>query len=477
MTSQLRERLAEIGEEMAPARLPADLWRRGRRHRRREAARRVAAVVVVAVVAVALPALNGGAGGPAPAANDPSVPGTLRLPWPWQATVRQDPRGPATLLFSGDSLGLADYQEKVAVYGRDGSYRMLRFGAPDQVAGEVVRLSPDGRYVAHAGLADAPEDWLQVTDLTTGRTRAFAGPEGVNCCAVPTAWSPDGRSLLAVHYPRGAVGYEAQGYDRQPARLAILNVASGRAERLLDLEDDRWWLRSPSVAAWHPDGSRFVVEAEDEFVTVTPDGRVLARQPRLSNVRLAGPGAFAPDGRRYLVAENLGCAFVCEQEELSRRRWAVRFADAPGEYAEVEAAAVRVVGWRGGDPVLVAYRPGPEEVQEVGQSGGDVDPSLVDTVRLLALLPGGRPPRVLLDPPDEVAGLDVATDLVAAGRFGGEPSRPGLWPPGPLLTVPLGLVVALVVGVGAGLSARRRWRRRAWASTAAVPGSAPPRRT
>jgi hypothetical protein len=88
-----------------------------------------------------------------------------------------------------------------------------------------------------------------------------------------------------------------------------------------------------------------------------------------------------------------------------------------------------------------------------------VDQKLVDTVRLLALPPGGRLPEVLLDPPDEVAGLDVAADLVAAGRFGGAPNRPGPWPAGPLLLVPLGLVVALVVGAGAGLLARRRWRR------------------
>jgi hypothetical protein len=459
MTGQLRERLAELGEQMPPARLPADLWRRGRRRRRREVARGLAAALAaVAVVAVALPTLNGGAGGSAPAAAQPSVPGTLRLPWPWQATVRQDPRGPATLLFSGDSAGLADIQDKVAVYGRDGSYRMLRYGAPDPIAGEVVRLSPDGRYVAHAGLSGAPEDWLQITDLTTGRTRAYAGPDGVHCCAVPAAWSPDGRLLLAVDH-RDAIVYEPPRYDRQPARLAVLDVTSGRAERLLDLEDDRWWLRSPSVAAWHPDGSRFVVEAEGEFVTVARDGRVLAREPRPPDVRLAGPAAFAPDGRRYLVAENLGCALICGQEELSRRRWAVRFADAPGGYAEVQAAAVRVVGWRGEEPVLVAYRPDPEAAQDTVHPNGDVDQTLVDTVRLLALPPGGRPPRVLLDPPDEVAGLDVAADLVAAGRFGGAPSRPGLWPAGPLLLVPLGLVAALVAGAAAGRYARRRWRR------------------
>lgn len=189
---------------------------------------RGAALVAVLACALGVPAgLTAPGPWATPAAAPDGVPERIGLPYMWQATVQQDPPGPASLLFSGGGLGLRgvdglDHEGKVAVLGRDGRYRMLLYGGRESVAGEEVLLSPDGRYVAD----DSNDGWVGVTDLTDGSRRVFTGWAGGTCCGTPVAWAPDGSALLVLHHSAEPVDHDAED-DRRPSRLVLLELASG----------------------------------------------------------------------------------------------------------------------------------------------------------------------------------------------------------------------------------------------------------
>lgn len=83
------------------------------------------------------------------------------------------------------------------------------------------------------------------------------------------------------------------------------------------------------------------------------------------------------------------------------------------------------------------------------------------------MLIGPRPDgstRVLLDPPDGVLSMDIARDLVVAGRFGGRPAEPDVFPMSTRYLI-ASAVICAVVGLFAFETARiagavRRVRRR-----------------
>jgi hypothetical protein len=486
VTEQLRNALVEVGDEMPPARLPADLWRQGRRARLRE--RLISATAVAAVVlalAVALPmSLN-----TTPqqlADGGDAVPNHLYHPWMWQATVQQAPAGPASVLFSGaGSVGLRgsdifDHEGKVAVVGRDGSYRMLLYGGRETVAGEQVQLSPDGRYVAQDFVDDPViTGWIVVTDLTTGRSRSFRGPDNATCCARPVAWSRDGHTLLAVSYDRGV----PRTFDPvthmgiQPARLALLDLTSGAVRTLLDLGDLNK-LRTASLAAFSSDGQHIAVTVGDQIRLIDTTGTVEWTASMGPRRYLGGVGAFTPDGRRITVLTLDGCRDKCDRGALAARRWSFGYldaatgADTTGPVpASVTAMAVRMIGWRyGTDVVALTYRP---EHDAASQVGNDTDFWAVGGSKLVAL-PADGTIEVLLDPPDEVVGMDVARDLLEAGRFGGPAREPTALPARPLILLPITAVAAPVLFVLLGLVGWRIGRRRSGARRPATTNGYPP---
>ncbi|HEX5598136.1 MAG TPA: hypothetical protein VFX61_19290 [Micromonosporaceae bacterium] len=477
MSHKLREVLTELADQM-PAASTADLWRAGRRLRRQERLRKLGgAVVAVVAVASCLPVwfVAGGGMPVQPAEGGDAVPHRVRVPWMWQATVQQDPRGPATLLISGDG-GLRgsdffDYEGKVAVVGRDGSYRMLLYGGAETVAGEEVLLSPDGRYVAQEHLADAREGWLLVTDLTNGRTRRYAGPNGHRCCGSPVAWSPDGSALLALDWRNEPAGYDrSRNTYLQPARLVLLDLPSGEARPLLDEVGDRWQLRTASLAAFSPDGSRIAVTVGTQVRLLDRYGQSLWTVDLGPRRHLAGIGAFSPDGRRITTVTLEGCLDVCNASALGARKWRFDYLDAEtGADTEgpalqpVTAMAVRALGWRlGTDLVVLTYRPERDTRKRPGWDWNDTDYWEVGDATLVALRPGGGR-EVLLDSPGEVLAMDVARDLLEAGRFGGPARDPEPLPARPVILVVLAplsvLLIAVLGGPLLGWYLYRRGRR------------------
>ncbi|MGY0231451.1 WD40 repeat domain-containing protein [Longispora urticae] len=467
MSTRLRELLRTAGDAMPPARLPGDLWKRGRRRRTRQ---RVAVALAILLVAAAVvpwgvrtPRAPLGAAGAA-------VPGKVFVPWMWQATVRQAPAGPASVLFSGDgSLGLSgdkliDDEGKLVVVGRDGSYRTLLYGAP-ATAGESAQVSPDGRYVAQGYLDNDPG--LNIIDLATGTVRRLAGPDGADCCVESVGWSRDGRWLLGLAHHRMADHLDAKGNGISRATLVLFEVATGATTPLVEYPDLAR-VRRASVAAFSPDAQRIAVTVGTELRMLDRSGNTLWTRDLGARRHLVGLGAFTPDGARIGTATLDGCLLPCGAAELGARRWTFGYldgatgADTVGpSLPAVTGVAVRGLGWRhGADLVAVVLRAG-EDVATYPDSPPDSDYYTAGHARLVALSGGGA--ETLLDPPSGVKAIDVPLDLVEAGRFGGPSVPPEPFPVrGRFVVLAAGLVTGLVFVVGVVVAfgiPRRRVRR------------------
>ncbi|MGW1059781.1 hypothetical protein [Micromonospora rubida] len=464
MSDELRSALRDLGERMPPARLPADLWAAGRRQRRRARLAAAAAVAVTVLACAAVPvALTRVEAGPVPAAGQDAVPAEIGLPYMWQATVAQDPPGPAAVLFSGGGLGLRgidpiDDEGKVAVVGRDGRYRMLLYSGAESSAGEEVQLSPNGRYVA-----DSINAWLTVTDLTDGSRRVYDGPPDSGCCTIPVTWAPDGRSMVLLDTVTGSLGLDIDGQEIQRLRLVLFDLDTGATQVLAEERSDRWRVRTASLAAFSPDGTRIVTTVGDTVSLRDRTGRTVWSRNLGPRRVLAGGGAVSPDGSRIATAELEGCLTRCGAAALGARTWRFGWLDAAtGEetggpiLAPVRGQAVRALGWRTGtDLVVLRYEPNPHE----GMSTlvwNDTGYWETGHVQLLALRPGGGQ-ELLLDPPAEVCALDVARDLLTAGRFGAPAVDPRPFPARPVIVLAALPYVALAVMV---LGAVVLWRRR-----------------
>jgi hypothetical protein len=446
------DRPGGLGEHIAPAR---------QRYRGRIIAVAVALLCAAVAVAAGLHAE------PQPAGGGPAVPRSVELPYFWQATVDMAPPGPATVLFGGDSLGLVadpfeDEGGKLAVLGRDGDYRILRYPFDGVRAGQDVRLSPDGNLVAQYGLTDGPAGWLVVTDLRTGRSRSYSGGE-TPCCAQVVAWRPDSGAVLALQEARD--GYPIDG---MPVRYALIDLAGGA---VTPVDDRLAWDDSLSAwaAAFAPDGRGFVAARPaaggTELRGYDATGRRLWTRD-LGARRLAGSGAYTSDSST-LALLTVECPFQCNHDQRDARRWRVSYVDAATgtdreglALPEVTGAAVRALGWHGDAFVVVQY----ETEDDVTAGTYDTDAWGTRHVRVLALRPGAAV-DVVLDPPDDVSSVDIAQDLLRNGQFGGPVPAPAMlparWPvvaQGALFVLCLLAPVAVAVVVLAKVWAGRRRR-------------------
>ncbi|MEV0132573.1 hypothetical protein AB0H83_29445 [Dactylosporangium sp. NPDC050688] len=190
--------------------------------------------------------------GPGAEPGGAAVPRSVELPYFWQATVEMAPPGAASVLFGGDGLGLDEdvfegESSRLAVLGRNGDYRALRFPDHGGRAGQDVQLSPDGNLLAETVEAGDPPGWrLLVTDLRTGRSRDYVG-SATSCCAQVVAWRPDNGAVLVL---QAGDGYLTAG---PPAQYVLVDLAGG-AVTPIDDRLRRDWSTTAWAAAFAPDG-------------------------------------------------------------------------------------------------------------------------------------------------------------------------------------------------------------------------------
>ncbi|PPK94282.1 hypothetical protein CLV92_108185 [Kineococcus xinjiangensis] len=441
---------AAPGQRRATAAERLDLLRAGSRAWSQEAgtaARRnpgpAAGIAALAatVLLTSLPA------GPAPAAE----PGTATLPSRFAGyslltgDASTDPPGRAAALYQqGLGVELVDFPQAVVVGAQADEYRRLdlaeRRSSPSQQGDPApMLLSPDGRSVAVGDLSGRPAD-VAVQDLTTGEVRTW--PVGDAARTVPLALSPDGGFLaLAVS---GAPAHEEQPPGTKAA-LHLLDLRTGRVTTT-DLA------APPVVAAWSPDGTELAVQQAAEgsprpgetTVVLGADGRTRRHLDLPAGHRLAGPGAWSPDGRLLATGFGTGAydASCPDQGCLVRPTTAVPAR--PGSTDAVPLPAVPAgatfLAWAGADRLLLAATDPP--------AGTGAESVRIDALSLSTqeVTPVSSIPT---DGEFAVVRLHLATaDLApAVVREPGEAHR-GRWPlPWRLAASALGaLLVAAVVG-------------------------------
>jgi hypothetical protein len=421
---------------------PAGLWRRGRRRRLiRTTAALTAAGIAALAVAVPLAAGRRAAAPTPPATPPPSIPSVVYAPLPWQQSAHDSPPGPAAVIVSGHgpfrgSDVLDNYEGRTVVVGQTGQYRLIEGVNEGEVATEML-LSPDGRFVAVPGPVVGADDldWgdTALVDLTTGRIRTLDG--------VPVAWTPDSR------------------------RLALRRDGGGPT-LLVDVESGQAGIQLPS-----PRG-RVAFSADQRMVAVERDGRLYIVDGTTGAQRaswqigprryLAGSGAWTADGRLALWERVSGCEPSCDWWTNSEFR--LVFVDPASErdvggaeFDRIHSQVPLLFGWHpNGDAIVTAYRQAPLTNPTTIEWGGADGYGL----RVLGLRPGGGQTE-LIQVPRDVHSVDLARDLVVAGRFGGEPPSHGArvrdWLGGHTWQV-----TAVTVGLALGIVIWRR--RRAWAN-------------
>ncbi|MFK3983355.1 hypothetical protein ACI2K4_23605 [Micromonospora sp. NPDC050397] len=325
--------------------------------------------------------------------------------------------GPAAVLFSGSGNGLTagDEHGVVAVVGADADrYRKFEVGF-DAPAGEQVVLSPDGRTVAYPAWGE-DRGCVGLVDLTTGDRECRAGPASQSQLTVPLGWSGDGRRLVV----REMVPVNPQRGGLEPV-LSVIEVDGWVSRRLPSVPtvNGRPLSYDGYTVAFAPDQRRLAYQMSGTVTVADLDGRPISSFALAPGSRLAGKGAWTPDGHALTVAEarDDGAATLRAVDPGSGVP-----VGGPVLPAVASVSAIRLLGWHpDGSAVAVAYYPEPATAK-TGYTA-------VRTVRVLALAPAAAAPTILLTAPDQVLAIDVADDVVAGGRIrvADPPSGPGGW--------------------------------------------------
>ena len=425
MSGRLGPLLRDVAEAAPPVRLPDGLFDKARRqHRRRRATAIAATLGVLALLVLALPA--GLRTSPVrPGAGVEGLPTRLVHAHGHTATVGRAPLPAVLAVFSGadSNEGFLGDRYPLTLVGAGDAYRT--YNRPEwgtnMLSTQTFLLSPDGRYLAMP-YGDGPSPQTRLLDVTTGRVRTLTG-------GGPLAWAPDSRSLVLVD----------PGENTGPVvafvTLRLVDVDSG-AVRWQHSEQLTHGLQSGLAVAVSPDGTRVAVEV-DSVLSVYQGDTQLWGPIGIGGNWLAGPAAWTPDGSRLTILKSDGLLTYMNSAEGLK-------VDAVGYPALAGAArAPQLIGWRGGQPVVIAGN----RVLLLGAANADFEG---EVTQLLAAPEGSRE-------------LQIAAEALA------KPLRePGPPQPGPALARyrfvlwdALKLLCATGVALLLDLRARRRRRRRA----------------
>ncbi|MEV4760770.1 hypothetical protein AB0J86_37490 [Micromonospora sp. NPDC049559] len=452
MSRELGGALRELAERIPPAAVPEDLFDRARaRHRGRLVAAAGAFAVVLLLLAIGYlvrpaPVHVAPAGRPAA----PGLPSRLVVPPARTATAGQSPPGAAAMLFGGPALRDGWREGRMAVVAADADRYRVFDEATASPPGFEALLSPDGRYAWWGG---------ELHDLTSGDVRRLgAGGQ-------PLAFAPAGDRIVHATEPTFVDGGHYVTDE--------VGVSGVDGRRLLRLRVGTAWVPPGNSAAVSPPGDRLALQVRDEVWLApigTSDGTgPVGPQARfgLSGGRLAGPGAWLPDGRTLAVLDRSTCvdcpvAGYPRTWRLALRDAATGHPVAGPAFPELRSTTfVQVVGWRSPEvAVALVGVPGPDARDRpdgYDQAWGPYHEPGTAAVRLVLLRRGAAQPEVLFETPPGVSELGVAAGLAVSAPL--RPAgRPSYGPPHPYYLAGAGcLLVALAVPA---VLLLRRWRQR-----------------
>jgi hypothetical protein len=413
------------------------------------------AVAVLALVA----ALAGR--GTALAGAEPSLPARIGAPTPFTNSLESAPLGHASVIFTSPTWWYDGSKGRVALVGDVKDDYGLVSDEFTAHAGEQAVLSPDGGRLATVG---------RVIDLATGKSRALPRLDAE--FVVPQAWSPTGDRVAVIAYvapyrtqPDGAMVPTATR-----ATLHLVDPASGAAIRLGELDPgnivDGW------TVAFSPGGERIAFQSGQSVVVMRRDGVEISRFEIAAGSRLAGRGAWTPDGRQLTLASQQRC---CEADAY-QSRWTLSTVDVfsgavtTAAWAEVTGvAAVRLINWSPeGRAIVVAYYPEPDAPilnfdtgrGTLSMSGVQLtDDQWIRSARVLSVGAGAQPTVLVTADEDQAAlSLDAADDILASGVT--RPGDPPYWTFNRLvrLAIPMAVLflVLIIEAIVTVLAVRRR---------------------
>lgn len=409
--------------------------------------------VVYCLAAVSTRTTPPAAAGPGPALD--GFPDRVDAPWAWTPTIQSAPVSVVPVAVGGSTLGLhnifTDTEGSVSFVDARGAQRILDVPTEAGAApGESLLLSPDGTMVAYPhdalDFTIAPSFAIAVRTFHTGAIRHLPVPAPADGYVTPLAWSPD-QTRLAVAVADVSIGLLSLDTG---AYTVVLPYPTG-------LSPSR---RTPAVAAFSPAGT-LAVQLDTKVCVASNCFTLPAGQ------RLAGKGAFTPDGADLAVVTDAGrdsrIAFVSATDGTS--------APARGAIHLYAVTTLRLIGWWADRPLVVAFRP--EPVTDLGplddeQESSPTDFAVVRRLSILAVTPSpspSSPPQYqeLMALPDQILSIDIADHALAAGHTGPGRAAP-VWPARPgVLTLLVGLPGAPIAFVVFLAGAIRR--ERAAAST------------
>jgi WD40 repeat protein len=192
-------------------------------------------------------------------------------------------------VFSPDGRSVLSVSTHNTFELRDAATGELVRSFEDPEGVDIVAFSPDGRRIVSAG----PENTIKLWDVSTGRSLRTLDNKGAFGNAISIAFSPDGRSILAV--------------TSIPGMAFIWNVAAGRLVRDINLdlgmgpENRVPAMLSVGIGVFSPDGRHLasgLAGLGDLVLREAATGRVVRTFVRRGNgVRDI---VFSPDGRHVL---------------------------------------------------------------------------------------------------------------------------------------------------------------------------------
>jgi hypothetical protein len=430
--------------------------------RMRRVKKRVYAAAAAALLGAGVVVVLGTAGGGGRTAS-PSLPRRIGAP---AVDSGHSPIGSASVSFSSSQWQMDGTIDTIALTGAtDDTYRRLS-NAYESTAGLTAILSPDGHRLAVIN---------GIYNLSTNAVTAL--PPTGGSYQIPQAWSADGRYLATVSYSDWWAP-AAYGSPSDSGELDVVDTLTGATTHITPV--DVWLPIDGWIAAFASDG-RLAYQSGDQITVVNRAGAVLARIAVPDGTRIAGKGAWTPDGRGIAVVAQGPCG--CGKAYDSR--WTLTTLDtstgaAAGPAYHLDGVvAVRMLGWSPSDrPVVVAYDPvapknldpgaTPVSFRGPNRLSGLEDLDDVKAARVLALrLDGGSQ---LLSDAFGAESVDVADDVIAGGvsRAGDPP----LLTESHLIEAVLAMLVLLVLLIGALViravgRRQHRWREALRPATAA----------